>query len=118
MNTILKIQGNPVECVSLSEIAKLSGKRSATLRKWEQCGWIPKANFRTQPIPLKSGKKRVGYRLYTKEIAIQMAVVIQRVEKGVKIPNEVIRKLHELSKTERQKYLTNASDKKESRING
>ena len=105
----LTINGHKgVKCLTIAELARLGGKSAITLRKWETFGWLPPANFRAPGIELKDGTMREGERLYTYEFAMRMAEHIQKVQKGVTIPQTVINALYQIMKEERLKFTTHA----------
>ncbi len=93
-----------VEFITLAEFAKLSGKETITLQKWEEKSWLPMSNFHAPSIELKDGTERNGARLYSVKYAILMAEQIKLIKQGIKKDPEVIRQLLILSKLERLEY--------------
>ena len=99
---VYHIGGNPVVCCTIGQLSKLCGKNQITLRKWEEKGWLPPCNFRSPNIIANSEH---GERLYSEKYAKLMAIEIMKVQKGIKIPHEVVQRLHQLMKEERNEYL-------------
>lgn len=80
MPKIYEIDGKDTEFYTIGELAVRLDRQRQTLRKWEQEGTIPQAQYRT----------KTGRRIYTKA---QIDAIIQTVEKyelkqGLAIPEE------------------------------
>jgi hypothetical protein len=111
----MRIRGVLVELVTLIEIAKATGYKAASLREWEEKGWMQPPNFHTKPIVLADGSTRTGYGLYTQEFAAKMIAVIkahresQAAGRGgarVKMEDtELIQRLNTIRQDERKKYI-------------
>ncbi len=93
-----------VEFITLHDFAKLSGKQTITLQKWEEKSWLPMSNFHAPSIELKDGTIRKGARLYSVKYAKLMAEQIKLIKQGIKKDSEVIRQLLILSKLEKLEY--------------
>ena len=102
----LMVAGILVEFLTLSQIALLSGKKTGTLKKWQEKSWFPQCNFRTPAITLKDGTKQKGMKLYSLKYALLMVEEIKKVKRGVEIDNEVKRQLFILMKEENKEYST------------
>lgn len=102
---ILEIQGKNVPCVTITMLAKMCNRKAATLRRMEQLKVLPKANFRTPDIPLSGGELRLGFRVYTQELAVKVAEVVKgEITQGVSVAESTKQKLYDLFKEERNKY--------------
>lgn len=100
-----KIGEKVVEFITLSDFAKLSGKGTITLQKWEEKSWLPMSNYHAPSIKLKDGTMRKGARLYSVKYAKLMAEQIKLIKRGIKNDPEVFRQILILSKQEKQEYL-------------
>ena len=68
-STKYKVAGELREFFTIGELAKLLHRKAVTIRKWENDGWIPHANYRT-PAPKGTsmlGTEPKGRRLYSRE---------------------------------------------------
>jgi hypothetical protein len=99
-----KLNGKEVNLLTISELAKLGSKSTTTLKKWEEKGWLPEANWRNKKIELPGGGFIKGERLYTEKYARLIAAEIKTVQKGIKIPHDTVVKIASLFKQERTEY--------------
>jgi len=88
MKKVVNIKGNLVKIYTLSDLAKSVGKSVAYLRKMEERGSLPRANFRMKKVKLKDGTYREGARAYTERLCLQLTVIFKTFRQGRKIPDE------------------------------
>ena len=109
MKKELKIGDHTVTCVTISDLAKMSGRKAITLRKLEESGVLPPANWRLPGVEIfkgdLAGTKRPGARVYTIKLAEKVAEVIRNeITSGIKISSEVKQKLRKLFEEELNEY--------------
>lgn len=102
---VRKISGESVELVTINELAELSGKKVITLKKWEEKGWLPCANFRDKPVVTSNGVTIKGKRLYTRKYALMLANEISKAKQGVELEHQVIVNIANVFKLEREEYM-------------
>lgn len=101
----------PIEFLTMGEVAKLCGKSTDALKKLTQRGILPDANFRTPKIAIKKGSSqgnlRDGYRLYSKHtlVPILAPYIKKHFKRGVLITREQRLELIEMFNNERQELL-------------
>lgn len=97
----------PVEFLTIGEVAKLCNKSTDALKKLTQRGILPDANFRTPPIINKNGVETEGYRLYSKEVLVPRLVEFlkTKVSQGVTITHEQQRELYKMFSEERAELM-------------
>lgn len=97
------LNGKKVPAVTITGLAKLCVRTSGTLRKWEIAGILPPANFRTPDVPLADGLSRVGYRVYSLDLALQVAAIVKtEMFRGIGISPDTIVKFKKLFEEERK----------------
>ena len=109
---VLVICGQKVKCVNVAGLAKLCNRQAATIRKLEQQGIMPPANFRTPETEgqgVLKGTMRPGNRVYTYEFALKIAEVFaEHIFQGKEIPQVAKVKLREIFIEEKTKFIPNA----------
>lgn len=104
---IYTIGGNKVECVTISKLTRMCGRKPGSLLKLEERGILPKANFRGAPVKIMGTALTAGYRLYTKTLADEIALIFNNeIRQGVKISDSVKSKLIQLFAEERKNLLS------------
>lgn len=102
-NIRIRIGEVMVAMVTIKGLSERVGLSIVTLKKHEERGIIPRANFRTRGVT--TGISDKGYRLYTTELADAVAKVFrEKVSQGKQIPAEVKQELKDLFTKEKQKY--------------
>lgn len=95
--------GVEVPCVTITQLAKLAGKRPATLRKLEQREIFPSANFRSPEKTFPSGYVRAGQRLYSLDLAKKVALILRtEFSQGIPVTAEAKQRLQIVFQEERQ----------------
>ncbi len=84
----IKVNGVVLSVVTISGLARILGRSTITVRKFEARGILPHANFRTEPFKLKNEKQREGERLYSVELANRLKDIFSTVTQGVKVSAE------------------------------
>jgi len=98
------INGKEVELVTISKLAKMCGRKAATIRKWEFTGILPEANLRSPDVPLAGGETRKGFRLYTLDLAVRLSTIVKNdIFQGIEIPQSTLVKIKNLFAEERTK---------------
>ena len=101
----------PIEFLTMGEVAKLCGKSTDALKKLTIKGILPDANFRTPKILIKRGENqgsyRDGYRLYSKDVLIPILVpyIRKNFKRGIQITREQRLALIEMFNKEREQLL-------------
>ena len=97
----------PIEFLTIGEVAKLCNKSTDALKKLTQRGILPDANFRTPPIKTKNGEETDGYRLYSKDFLVPKLVdfLKNKVSQGVTITHEQQTELYEMFSEERKQLM-------------
>lgn len=75
----VKVGEHVVQVYTITQVARLLGKSSATIRKWEQNGWFPIANVRLQR----------NVRAYTTDMVIKLLPELRKIKNGIAIPQDV-----------------------------
>lgn len=102
-------EAEPIEFLSLGELAKLCGKSKEAFKKLTERGIMPDANFRTPKALIKRGKKKgqyiKGYRLYSKDfLAPKMVEFMKGVSRGKQITLEQRSELMTMFQQEREHF--------------
>lgn len=100
MKKPVNIYGRLRKVVTISELAKMVSRQTITLRKYEERGILPPANFRMPSKKTKSGKAHLGDRLYTLELAVRLKEILGGVSQGVPITDEQKRLIREAFQNE------------------
>jgi len=100
---------DPIEFLSIGELAELCGRKKITLLKLTTRGIMPEANFRTAPNEIKKGLRKgefvKGYRLYSKEFLVPKIVEFMKgVVQGKQITLEQRSELITMFQNEREYY--------------
>ena len=97
------IGGHEVKCVGIAKLAKMCGRASSSLRKLEQRGILPPANFRGAETIIGEDVKP-GNRIYTLELAEKLAEIFEKeISQGIAIDDDTKSKLIQLFAEERTK---------------
>lgn len=100
----IEVNGVKALCVAKRDLSKMCGRKPSTLRKLEQRGVLPMANFRGESVVSSFGVFD-GERLYTKELAEGLVEIFHsEIKQGVKISPEVQAKINKLFNDERQRF--------------
>ena len=98
-------EGVKVKCVTISELAKMAGRKPNTIRVLENKGKFPTPNYRTADTENKHGVEVNGQRMYTLEAADEYDKVVRtEVKQGVEITERIVTKFFKISKDEKLKY--------------
>jgi len=101
----------PVNFLTMGEVAHLCGKSTDSLKKLTLRGILPDANFRTPKIKIKrgdnQGTEREGYRLYSKDFLVPILVpyIKKNFKRGILITREQRLELITMFSEERDFYL-------------
>lgn len=93
------LDGRIVEVVTISGLAELSERSQKTIRKMMERGILPEANIRTPETP-----KQEGSRLYTYNMAIDVAKIIKNFAQGVKVTENQKQAIRDLFMHEKIEY--------------
>lgn len=99
----------PIEFLSIGEVAELCNRKKVSLVKLTARGIMPEANFRTPPSQIKRGLRKgqyiKGYRLYSKEFLVPRIVEFMKgVVQGKQITLEQRSELITMFQKEREFY--------------
>ena len=103
----------PVEFITLGELAKKCGKKKDTLIKLINRNILPDANFRTGGITIKKGDRAgevmLGHRLYSRDYLTPKLVryIKKNIKRGSLITIEQESELATLFEDERKHFLGN-----------
>lgn len=101
---LVKMGGKLVKVYTISQAAKVLGRSGITLRKMEERGLFPLANFRTSSKTLSGGSVREGDRLYTQALIEELVPIFKTISQGVKIDEPTLQKIKDLFTKEKQTY--------------
>ena len=115
MPYLLRLSNNsasePIEFLTMGEVAKLCGKSTDALKKLTQKGILPDANFRTPKILINRGERqgqyREGYRLYSKEFLVPILApyIKKHFKQGIQITREQKLELITMFNNERKELI-------------
>lgn len=99
----------PIEFVSMGELANICGRSKHTIKKLIERGIMPDANFRTPKALIKRGEKKgeyiLGYRLYSKHfLAPKIAKFMEGVSRGKQVTPEQKSELVSIFQSEREYF--------------
>ena len=100
-------KAEPVEFLTIGEVAKLCNKSTDALKKLTQRGILPDANFRTPTTYTNDGKEIEGFRLYSKDYLVPELVdfIKKKVRRGVTITVEQKTELYDMFGRERESLM-------------
>lgn len=105
MKVKLRLKNQDVDCVDITELARMCKRKTRSLRANETQKILPKANFRLPAKPEAKGIAAHGQRVYTLELAEQVAEIYRtEILMGIKVSDETKIKLNRLFQEEREKY--------------
>jgi hypothetical protein len=105
MKTTVMLGTTKVECVDLFTLSKWLGKRSRTVREWEEKGIIKQPILRMPDIKLADGRVRKGRRLYSKELAHKIVIASGGIQKGIKVSDEIKMEIYRAFEEEKNMVL-------------
>lgn len=101
---IVKIGDKLVKVYTISQVANLLDRSSFTLRKMEERGLFPLANFRMPPKILSGGSIREGDRIYTDTLVQDLVPIFKTISQGVKIKEDTLQQIKNSFAKEKQMY--------------
>ena len=108
---IVKADKDPVEFISLGELAKLCGKSREAIKKLTERGIMPDANFRSPKVLIRKGEKKGqyidGYRLYSKTFLVPKLVpfIKSNISRGKLVTLDQRAKLISMFQSERDYFI-------------
>jgi len=106
-------QIEPIEFLSMGEVADLCKKSKEALKKLTERGILPDANFRSPKVLVKRGDRKGeyidGYRLYSKDFLVPKLVsfIKKNISRGKQVTLEQRSELINMFKEEREYYANN-----------
>lgn len=101
---VVKINDQNYRVVTVSGLARFCKKSARTIRIYEQNGFLPEANIRGPKKVTAEGKIIPGIRLYTVELASQLAEIFRnKIRQGVAVDPEVKQEIIKIFYNERTK---------------